>query len=30
MTSPSYQIPTEVREFAEKSVEQARKSFEGF
>ena len=30
MTSPSYQIPTEVREFAEKSVEQARKAFEGF
>ena len=26
----SYQIPTEVREFAEKSVEQARKAFEGF
>ena len=30
MTSASYQIPTEVREFAEKSVEQARKAFEGF
>jgi phasin len=30
MTSPTYQIPTEVREFAEKSVEQARKAFEGF
>jgi len=30
MTNPSYQIPTEVREFAEKSVEQARKAFEGF
>ena len=30
MTSPSYQNPTEVREFAEKSVEQARKAFEGF
>jgi len=30
MTSPSYQIPTEVREFAEKGVEQARKAFEGF
>lgn len=25
-----YQIPTEVRDFAEKSVEQARKAFEGF
>jgi phasin len=30
MTSPNYQIPTEVRDFAEKSVEQARKAFEGF
>lgn len=30
MTGPSYQIPTEVRDFAEKSVEQARKAFEGF
>ena len=30
MTNPSYQIPTEVRDFAEKSVEQARKAFEGF
>jgi phasin len=30
MTNPTYQIPTEVREFAEKSVEQARKAFEGF
>ncbi len=26
----TYQVPTEVREFAEKSVEQARKAFEGF
>jgi phasin len=25
-----YQVPTEVRDFAEKSVEQARKAFEGF
>jgi phasin len=25
-----YQIPTEMRDFAEKSVEQARKAFEGF
>ncbi len=30
MTGPSYQIPNEVRDFAEKSVEQARKAFEGF
>lgn len=30
MTEPNYQIPTEVRDFAEKSVEQARKAFEGF
>jgi phasin len=30
MAHPEYQIPTEVREFAEKSVEQARKAFEGF
>jgi phasin len=26
----SYEIPTEMRDFAEKSVEQARKAFEGF
>ena len=25
-----YEIPTEMRDFAEKSVEQARKAFEGF
>jgi phasin len=30
MAGPSYQIPSEVRDFAEKSVEQARKAFEGF
>lgn len=30
MADPNYQIPTEVRDFAEKSVEQARKAFEGF
>lgn len=30
MTGASYQIPTEVRDFAEKSVEQARKAFDGF
>jgi len=27
---PNYQIPTEMRDFAEKSVDQARKAFEGF
>ncbi|MBI1868399.1 MAG: phasin [Methylocystis sp.] len=30
MTKPSYEIPNEVREFADKSVDQARKAFEGF
>jgi len=30
MTGPFYEVPTEVRDFAEKSVEQARKAFEGF
>ena len=30
MSASSYQIPSEVRDFAEKSVEQARKAFEGF
>jgi phasin len=30
MTQPPYQIPNEIRDFAEKSVEQARKAFEGF
>lgn len=30
MVDPVYQIPNEVRDFAEKSVEQARKAFEGF
>jgi phasin len=30
MVDPIYQVPTEVRDFAEKSVEQARKAFEGF
>ena len=28
--NPSYEIPTEMRDFAEKSVEQARKAFDGF
>jgi phasin len=26
----AYEVPTEMRDFAEKSVEQARKAFEGF
>jgi phasin len=30
VSDPIYQIPNEVRDFAEKSVEQARKAFEGF
>jgi phasin len=30
MTTPSYEIPNELRDFAERSVEQARKAFEGF
>jgi phasin len=30
MADTPYQIPTEMRDFAEKSVEQARKAFEGF
>lgn len=30
MTTPNYEVPTEMRDFAEKSVEQARKAFEGF
>ena len=30
MTSPTYEIPGEMRDFAEKSVDQARKAFEGF
>jgi len=30
MSGSNYQIPSEVRDFAEKSVEQARKAFEGF
>lgn len=30
MVEPIYQVPAEVRDFAEKSVEQARKAFEGF
>jgi phasin len=30
MDKKNYEIPTEMRDFAEKSVEQARKAFEGF
>lgn len=30
MTQPNFQIPAEVRDFAKKSVEQARKAFDGF
>jgi phasin len=30
MNDPNYQIPNEIRDFAEKSVDQARKAFEGF
>lgn len=29
-TKPSYDVPPEMREFAEKSVEQARKAIDGF
>lgn len=30
MSNPPYEIPAEMRDFAERSVEQARKAFEGF
>lgn len=30
MADSPFQIPTEMRDFAEKSVDQARKAFEGF
>ena len=30
MTPSNYEIPSEMRDFAEKSVDQARKAFEGF
>ena len=30
MTTPNYEIPGEMRDMAEKSVDQARKAFEGF
>jgi phasin len=30
MTNSPFEVPNELREFAERSVEQARKAFEGF
>jgi phasin len=30
MTNPNLEIPPEVREFAEKTVDQARKAFDGY
>lgn len=30
MTNKTYEVPSEMRELAERSVEQARKAFEGF
>ena len=30
MANPPYEIPNELRDFAERSVDQARKAFEGF
>ncbi len=30
MTNSPFEVPNEVRDFAERSVEQARKAFEGF
>ena len=30
MTNAPYEIPSELRDFAERSVDQARKAFEGF
>jgi phasin len=30
MTGTSFEVPTDLRDFAQKSVEQARKAFEGF
>ncbi len=30
MNTPNYEIPSEMRDLAEKSVDQARKAFEGF
>jgi phasin len=30
MTDPKFEVPGDLRDFAQKSVEQARKAFEGF
>jgi phasin len=30
MSNPPFEVPNELRDFAERSVEQARKAFEGF
>lgn len=30
MTTPSYEIPSDMRDMAEKSVDQARRAFDGF
>lgn len=30
MSNPPFEIPTELRDFADRSVDQARKAFEGF
>lgn len=30
MTNPSYEIPSDMRDMAEKSVDQARRAFDGF
>jgi phasin len=30
MTNPPFEVPNELRDFAERSVDQARKAFEGF
>jgi phasin len=30
MSNPPFEVPTDLRDFAERSVDQARKAFEGF
>ena len=30
MSNPTFEVPAELRDFAERSVDQARKAFEGF
>ena len=30
MATPTFEVPNELRDFAERSVDQARKAFEGF